>query len=150
MPALPGDEPLLQSLPAFEVLMLQYPGVHREWGRPHNELRFKHEGQCVAEILRLQVRVAGALKRIRIGTMAGHAVVQAGATRDEAFSFCIVSAEYQAHEFVHQIAMKPRRSKGVLGNHPPRRKDREIAVRRARKLRWRTQHGIDGGIRMVE
>jgi len=34
----------------------------------------------------------------------------------------------QAHEFIHEVAMKPRRTKRMLGNHPSRREDDEIDV----------------------
>ena len=68
----------------------------------------------------------------------------------KAFGLGIVGAEDQAHEFVHQVAMEPRRTEGVLGDHPTRRKDREVAVGGAGNVGRRGQHRVDGWIGMIE
>ena len=73
--------------------------------------------------------VDGALKSLGVGAVAGHAVVQAGSAGDESLGLGVVSAEDEAHEFVHQVAMEPGRAEGVLGDHPARREDGEVAVR---------------------
>src|ERR1700692_4124648 len=46
--------------------------------------------------------------------------------------------------------MKPRRPKAMFRDEPTRRKDRKVAVRRPGNIRWRTQHAVDRGIRMIE
>ena len=73
-----------------------------------------------------------------VGTVAAHAVVQAGAAGDEAFGLGVVFALDQAHELVHEVAVEPRRAEGVLGHHPARREDGEVDVGGAGQLagRW--------------
>ena len=92
----------------------------------------------------------GALESLGIGAVAGHAVVQAGSAGNEAFGLGVVRAEDQAHEFVHQVAMEPRRAEGVLGNHPARREDGEVAVGGAGNIRRRAQHGVDRWVGVIE
>src|SRR4051812_28001072 len=53
---------LLQALPALVVLMLELSGLHRELRGLADEARFEHEGQRVAEVLRLQFGLARALE----------------------------------------------------------------------------------------
>ncbi len=149
-PIVSGREVLLQSLPALEIFVLQDARVHGELGGTHHELRLKHEGQRVGKILRLQLGIGGALEGLRIGAVAGHAVVQAGAAGHEALGLGVVRAEDQAHELVHQVAMKPGRAEGVLGHHPARGEDGEVAIGRAGNQRGRGEHGVDGWVGMVE
>ncbi len=66
--------------------------------------------------------------------MTRHAIVQAGAAGDESFRLRVVFAADQPHEFVHKVAMKPRRTERMLGHHPARRKNREVHVGRARNF----------------
>ena len=91
------------------------------------QLRLEHEGQRIVQTLRLELGGAGALVGFGVGSVARHAVVQAGAAGQEAFGLGIVLAADQAHELVHQIAVEPRRPERVLGHQPARREDGEIA-----------------------
>src|SRR2546426_661871 len=65
-------KPLLQTLPAFEILVLQHPRLHRVPRRTQDKLRLEHERQRVRDVLRLQLRMARALERLRIRPMPGH------------------------------------------------------------------------------
>ncbi len=66
------------------------------------------------------------------------------------FRFGVVLAVDQPHEFVHEIAMEPRRTERVLGDHPARRENHEIKIGSAGNLRRRSQHRVDRRIGMVE
>ena len=56
----------------------------------------------------------------------------------------------QAHEFAHQVAVKPGRPEGVLGHQPAWRKDHEIAVGGAWRVAGRGQHGEDRRVGVVD
>src|SRR3984885_9074157 len=148
--AFPGCKVTLQSLPALEVFVLQNSCLHGKFCGPYHKLRLKHEGQRVIDVLRLQIRFAGTFKGLRIRTMTSHAVMQAGPARHEAFRLRVVCAEYKTHELVHQVAMKPGRPEGVIGNHPSRREYGKVAVRRSRNRRGGAQDRINRRIGMVK
>src|SRR5215469_12434788 len=104
-------EPLFQTLPDLEILFIQLRGFQRKFRRPANEARFKHECQSISQIYRLQLRGAGAFEGRGVRTMSGHAVMKAGASRDEAFRFRVIGPADQAHELAHEVTMEPRRTK---------------------------------------
>ena len=76
----------------------------------------------------LELRLGRPLVSLGVGTVAGHAVVQACAARYKPLRLGVVLPEDQAHEFVHHVAMKPGRPEGMFGYQPARRKDREVHV----------------------
>ena len=82
--------------------------------------------------------------------MADHAIVEAGAAGNKPLGFGVVPSADQPHELVHEIAMKPGRTEGVLGDHPARRKNNEIQIGGARNLGGRGQHSVNRRIGMVE
>src|SRR4030081_1624710 len=119
--SLTAVELLSQSLPAFEVLMIKLRTLKRQFRWLAYETSFEHEGQCVVYIDWLQLRLARLLKSLRVGAMAGHAIVQAGSAGHKTFSLRVIFAAHQAHELVHEVAMEPWWSKGMFRNHPSRR-----------------------------
>src|SRR5271154_1577813 len=76
--------------------------------------------------------------------------MQARSARKKALGFGIILAIYQAHELIHHVAMKPWRPEGVFGDQPPRRKDGEVYIGRAMKVRRRSQYRKNRRIGMVE
>jgi len=126
---------LPETLPALEVIRLQLRGFEREARRADQHGRLEHERHRVADLVRLR-RVAHRclFERVGIRPMARHAVVQARAARHEAFRLGVIFTVDQPHELVHKIAMKPRRTKCMLGHHPSRRKDCEVNIRGSRNL----------------
>lgn len=108
--------------------MLACCGVHREFGGPADEACLEHEGQGAFELDGFKVSGAGALEGLGIGAVAGHAVVKACSTGDEAFGLSVVFALDEAHELVHEVAVEPGRAEGVFGDDPARGKDGEVGV----------------------
>ena len=49
-----------------------------------------------------------------------------------------------------KVAMEPRRTKRMLGDHPSRRKNYEVDIRGSRNFRRRSQHRVNRRIRMIE
>src|SRR6185369_414067 len=145
-----GIEMPFQTLPAFEVFVLEFGGLQCVLGWTANKAGFEHEGKSVAEIARLEIGLRRFLEALGVGTVAAHAIVQARPAGQEALCLRIVFSANQAHELIHEIAMEPRWAEGMLGNHPARRENYEVAIGGARNFRRRSQHGVDGGIRMVE
>ena len=143
-------EVFFEVLPAGVVLVLASCGVHGEFGRAGYEPRFEHEGQCAVELYRLEFGGAGSAKGFGVGTMSGHAVVEAGSAGSEAFRFGVVLSEDKAHELVHEIAVKPGRAEGVLGDDPAWGKDGEVDVGGAGQLAGRGEDGVDGWVGVVE
>ena len=121
-------EVLFQALPTFVVIVLQFGGFHGPARGPADEARLKHERHGAAQVLRFEFRVDGFFESFRVRAVAGHAVMQAGASGQEAFGLGVVFAVDQSHELIHKVAMEPGRAKCVLGNGPARRKDSEVAI----------------------
>src|SRR5580700_5332086 len=138
----------LQPLPALEVLMIELRSLQREPRRPARKARLKHERERVLCIHGLQLGLAGLLKRLCIRAVPRHAIVQARAARHKTFGLGVVLAINQPHKLIHEVAMKPRRSKRMLGHHPARRKNHEVKIRSPRNLRRRSQHRVNRRIRM--
>src|SRR5579862_5189282 len=123
---------LWQILPALEVLFVEFRRFESKFRRAANETSFKHEGQRIRKIDRLQFRGSRFFEGLTIRAVSSHAVVQAGSARDETFRFSIVLSANQAHKFIHEIAVEPWRTEGVLGDHPARRENHKIKVRSSR------------------
>jgi len=124
---MPG-EALLERLPHLVIFALQAICFEREARGVQHQLSFEHEGQGVAEIMRLELGVRGALEGLGIRPVPLHAAMQAGRAGNKALRLGIVLAKNQAHEFVHRIAVEPGRPKGVFRHHPARGEDDEIDV----------------------
>ena len=82
--------------------------------------------------------------------MPRHAVMQAAATRQEAFRLGIVDAVDQPHVLAHHVAMEPRRAERVLRRPSSAAGRRRSRRSRSRRIRRRRQHGEDRRIGMVE
>src|ERR1700754_2622263 len=96
-------EVLLQPLPAVNIVVLprrQFGGVFRH---PLAVAGLEHEGERVGKLHRLQVGLACVLKRLAVGTVRQHLVVQAHAARHEAFGLSVIDAVNQAHELRHDV-----------------------------------------------
>src|SRR5580658_1385877 len=142
-------EPVAQSLPALEVLMIEFGSLERKLRRLTHKASLEHEGQRVLHVHRLQFGLARLLKRFRVGTVTRHAIVQAGATWHESLRLGVIFTMDQPHELVHEVAMKPGRTKRMLRNHPSRRKNREVNIGGPENLRRRRQHRVNRRIGMV-
>src|SRR5215471_19376635 len=81
-----------QPLPDFDVLMIEFGSLEREFSRPAHEPRLKHERQRVALKHGLQVCVAGFLECLCVRAVTGHTVVQARAAGYKALRLRIVLA----------------------------------------------------------
>src|SRR5208282_6294939 len=114
---------LFQSLPALKILVIKFGSCERELRRLADETRLEHEGHGVASVDGLKVGAARPLKGFGVGPVPGHAVMQARAARHKPFRLGIVFPPDQPHDFVHEIAMKPRWTKRMLGDHPARREN---------------------------
>src|SRR6202165_3927706 len=125
-------ELLPQPLPNLKVLMIKLRSLQRKLRRLAHEARLEHERHGVAYINRLQLRLTRLFKSLKVRPVTSHAIVQAGAPRHEAFRLGVIFPVNQPHKLVHEIPMKPRRTKRMLGNHPSRRKDREVNIRGSR------------------
>ncbi len=99
--------------------------------------------------MRFQVGSDGFFRGDIIRAVGAHAVVQRRATRHEALSLGVVCTVDQAHEFVHQVAMKPRRPEGIFSDHPTWREDHEIDVGLPVDRTWRGQHGEDRRVGVI-
>ena len=102
--------------------------VHRELRGAAYEAGFEHEGQCALEFDGLEFGCAGAFEGLGVRAMAGHAVVEAGSAGDEAFGFGVVFALDETHELVHEVAVEPGGTEGVLGDDPAWGEDDEVGV----------------------
>ena len=91
-----------------------------------------------------------ALPGLGVGTVRGHAIVQAGAAGQEAFGLGVVDAVQQAHELGHDVAVIPGRPERVLADQPARREDDEVDIGGAGHIRRRGQHAVDRRIGMIE
>ena len=108
---------LFEVLPALEIFTLQLRCFQRKLRRLDDGRRLEHEGHGIGHLAGpAGVGRAGFRERVRIRSVAGHAVVQAGAARHEAFGLGIIGAVDQAHELAGHIAMKPRRAKSVFSS----------------------------------
>lgn len=130
--------------------MLQQGGVQCEFCRPANEAGLEHKGQSALQFDWLEFRRGGAVEGFGVGAVAGHAIVEAGASGDEALGFGVVFALNEAHEFVHEIAVEPGGTEGVFGHHPAWRKEDEVHVCGSGDFAWRGEDGENAGIRVVE
>src|ERR1019366_3619290 len=117
-----------QSLPALKVLMIKLRGLERKLRRLAHKTSLEHERQSVVQIDGLQLGCTRSRKCFRVGPVTRHAIVQTGAARHEPFRLGVIFAADQPHELVHEVAMKPRWTKRMLGDHPTRRKDYEVDV----------------------
>ena len=86
---------------------------------------------------------------VRVGAVAGHAVVQRRAAGHEAVGLGVVDAVDQTHELARDVAMEPRRTERVLAHQPARRKDHEVDHVDAGRVGRRLQHEEDRRIGMV-
>ena len=114
--------------------MLTGGGVHRKLCGAADEAGFEHEGESAFEFDRLKFCGAGASEGLGVRAVAAHAVVEAGSAGDEAFGLGVVFAGDEAHELVHEITVKPRRTEGVFCDDPARWEDSEVDVRGAGDL----------------
>ena len=130
--------------------MLQYLRFQCKSGRPHRQPRLKHERQRPVDVVGLQLCLACPVECIDIWAMTRHAVMQAGAARHKALRLGVVLSENQPHELVHHVAVKPGRTKGMLRNHPARRKNHKVHIRRPCNSRGRCQDGKDRRVGMIE
>ena len=141
---------LIQPLPAFEIIVLQFrqlDGVARE---PHGVAALEHERHGVFDLVRLELGVRRALPGVGVGAVGGHAIVQAGAAGQKTFGLGVVDAVQQAHELGHDVAVIPRRPERVLADEPARREDDEIDCCGARHVGRRGEHAVDRRIGMIE
>ena len=116
--------------------MLAGGGVHGELCGAADEAGFEHEGECAFQFDGFEFGGAGAVEGFGVGAMAGHAVVEAGSSGDEALGFGVVLAFDEAHEFVHEVTVEPWGAEGVLGDDPARGEDGEVNVCGAGESRW--------------
>ncbi len=130
--------------------MLARGGVHGELRRAADEAGFEHEGERAFEFYRLQFGGAGAGEGLGVGTMAAHAVVQAGSAGGEAFGLGVIFALDEAHKLVHEVAVEPGRAEGVFSHDPAWGEDGEVDVGGAGNLAGRGEDGVDGGVGVVE
>lgn len=137
---------LFNLLPTFIVVGVQFltrqfaPLCHR-----HAQRRLKHKRlRSVGHTLRSQLGIRGSLKASVIGSVRCHHRMQRSSARIETALFCLVTAQYQAHEFAHAITMIVRWPKGALLHRPSWRKyneignGRSVAMARTRKHRKNT------------
>src|SRR5690606_2128221 len=118
---------LLQTLPAFSVVLLELVGFKRLAGGMDDRAGLEHEGHRIDDMIRLRgIAVRRLLECRRIRSMPAHAIVQAAATRHEAAGLGIVFAMDQTHVFAGDIAVEPRWAEGVFSTQPARRENREI------------------------
>src|SRR3982074_1163462 len=132
-------ELLPQPLPNLKVLMIKLRSLQRKLRRLAHKASLEHERHGVADVNRLQLRLTRLFKSLKVWPVTRHAIVQAGAPRHESLCLSVIFTVDQPHKLVHEIPMKPRRTKCMLGNHPSRRKDREVNVRSSRNFRRRSQ-----------
>ena len=124
--------------------------VHGELRWTADEAGLEHEGQRAFELDGLEFGCAGAVEGLGVGTVAAHAVVEAGSAGDEAFGLGVVLALDEAHELVHEVAVEPGWAEGVLGDDPARREDGEVDVGGAGNLAGRGEDGVDRRVGVVE
>ncbi|MNP38239.1 hypothetical protein D3C76_1317390 [compost metagenome] len=110
----------------------------------------EHEGHGVVDLVRRKVGGDGLVAGIGVRAVGAHDPVQRGAARQEALGLGIVGTLDQAHELVHQVAVEPGWTEGVLGHHPARREDHEVHVGQAMHAGRRSQHGENRRVRVVE
>ena len=148
--SLAAGKVLLEALPAFEVVMLKLRGFDGIARQPHREPALEHERHSVLDLVRLERHLGGPLPGLGVRAVRGHAIVQAGAARQEAFRLGVVGAMQQAHELGHDVAVKPRRPERVLGDEPAWRENHEIDIGGAGEVRRSGEHAEDRRIRMIE
>src|ERR1035441_7345499 len=137
MPLASGVLELLpQPLPALEVLMIKLRSLQRKLRRLAHKPSLEHERQGVAKIERLQFRLARPLKCFGVGPVTRHAIVHPGPRGHESFRLGIILTANQPHKLIHEVAMEPRRTKRVLGNHPSRRENDKVNIGRLVGARW--------------
>src|SRR6185312_3350080 len=98
-----------EALPAGIVVLLQRRRLQGEGGRAADEARLEHESEHVVELMRLELGTARRLEDRDIGAVRRHAIMQAGATRQEARGLAVIDAVDEAHELVHDVAVEPGR-----------------------------------------
>src|SRR5262249_14856726 len=129
------DETLRESIPARAIVLLQKRRLQSEARRPDDIAALEHEGKGVVELLWREGRIHRALERIGIGSVTGHAIVEARAARHETLALRVVGSANESHELAHHVAMEPRRPEAVLCDHPAWRKDHEVHIGGARRIR---------------
>jgi len=139
-----------QRGPARVISRLQLRAFQGELGRAQHLAGLEHERHGVIDLVRRQVGVDGLGAGLAIRAVGAHATVQRCAARQEAFGLGVVGALDQAHVFVHQIAVKPRRTEGVLGHHPAWRENHEVEVGQAVHAGRRGQYREDRRVRVIE
>ncbi len=145
----------LEGAPALGVVvLLDLPAAAEgQLGDAEGEAGLEHEGAAAsADEGGREIGGARALVAGRVGPVAAHGVVEAGAAGLEAAAAAalgVVLAPDEAHELGHVVAVVPRRAEGVGGDEPARREDDEVGDGRARALRRRRQHREDRRVRVV-
>ena len=73
-----SGEVLLERLPHLKILALQAIRLQREARGVKHQLGLEHEGQRIAEIMRLEFGIHGTFKGLRIRPVSLHTAMQAG------------------------------------------------------------------------
>ena len=109
----------LQRLPTLSIIPLLHllTSLEPPLGQPDHVATLEHERHApLADLLRLEIGVAGLFVRGRVGSVGGHDVVQRGAGGLETPArFGVVGAVDQAHEFGHCVAVVPWWAEGLGG-----------------------------------
>ena len=111
-----------------------------------DKVRLKHERHRVVVLDRHKVGLGGGVESLQIGTMRRHGRVERGATGRKAFLLGVVRAADEAHELGHAVAMIPRRTESMLGDHPTRWEDDKVGNGNAGFKRLACEDGKDGRV----
>jgi hypothetical protein len=82
--------------------------------------------------------------------MRRHTRVQRGSSGNEAANFGIICAVDHAHILGHAVSVIPRRSEGVLRDHPSRRKYNKVGYSSSRLVGRAGKYCVNGRIGVVE
>src|SRR5665213_4231131 len=100
-------EPLLQSLPAIRIIILQGRGFSGVFGDALRISGFEHEGHGAGQLDRLEFGIAGMIERLPIRAVRQHHVVQADAAGRKASRLGVIDAVNQPHELRHDVHVVP-------------------------------------------
>src|SRR5450830_2118568 len=110
--------------PALVILFLQCWCGQRKACRLDHLTCLQHERHGVVDLAWMTgVDLTGLLESGAVGTVSGHAIVQAGAARAKACRLGIILAMDESHELAGDVAMEPGRPESIFGRQPARRKD---------------------------
>src|ERR1700723_663859 len=128
-----------EPLPALVIFVLQYFRLESEASRTDDQTRLKHEGQRILYVVGGEVSRRRSAVRFGVGAVAGHAVVQTGAAREESFRFGVVFTMDEPHKFVHHVAMKPGGRKCVLSYQSTGGENDEVDIGSTSNMRRSSQ-----------